>query len=106
MIHTYSQEQTDRQKDMYKQTTCKLSLTCQAIHRGCEGEVRIGEGGAYKVTSVCAHIPSLVVSVDGEVKPHQLGEGWVVVTQHGREVSGPVLLRVYAANLKWVWSEL
>ena len=44
-------------------------------------------------------VPSLVVSMDGEVQPHQLCELRVLVAQHGGEVGGPILLRVYAANL-------
>ena len=50
------------------------------------------------------HIATLVVSVDGQIETHQLGEVRVVVTKHGREVSRPVLIRVNATNLKWVWS--
>lgn len=56
------------------------------------------------MTGVSANIAPLMVGMDGEVETHQLCEGGVLVAQHGGEVSRPVLLGIYAANLiKRVW---
>ena len=39
-------------------------------------------------------VAALVVGVDGEVQPHQLGELGVLVADHFGEVVGPVLVGV------------
>ena len=52
------------------------------------------------MAGVCADVASLVVAVDGEVETHQLGEvRLIVVAEHRSKVSGPVLVRIDAANL-------
>ena len=51
------------------------------------------------MTGVGTDVAPLVVAVDGQVEPHKLSEVRVVViAEHGGEVSGPVLVRVNAAD--------
>ena len=52
------------------------------------------------MAGVCADVATLVVSVDGQVQPHQLCEvRLVIVAKHRGEVGRPILIRVNAANL-------
>merc|ERR1719397_2325455 len=58
----------------------------QAAHAGSEGEVGVGESRADQVGGVGRHVASLVVTVDCEVKSHELGEERVLVANHLAEV--------------------
>ena len=52
------------------------------------------------MAGVCTDVASLMICMDGQIEPHELRETRiVVVTQHGREVSGPVFVWVNAADL-------
>ncbi|CAN8021823.1 unnamed protein product, partial [Ixodes persulcatus] len=74
----------------------------QAVHSCGQGQVWVRKGTAHQVGRVGTHVATLVVTVgegggrsslpvDGEIQPHELGEGRVVVAEHGGEVRRPVL---------------
>ncbi len=75
-----------------------VEWTGEAVHGGGIGQVGIGEGTAHQMASVGAHVAALVVTVDGQVEAHELGEVVVGVAEHVGEVGGPVLFDVDGAH--------
>uniref|UniRef100_A0A2M4C5E3 Putative secreted protein n=1 Tax=Anopheles marajoara TaxID=58244 RepID=A0A2M4C5E3_9DIPT len=71
-----------------------VQRTGETVHTGRERQVRIAQGRSDQMDGVRGHIATLVVTVDGEVQAHQLGELLVLVAQHLGEVGRPILLRV------------
>ncbi len=45
-------------------------------------------------------VATLVVTVNGQAEPHQLGELRLLISEHGGEVSRPVLVRVGGAHCR------
>jgi len=77
-----------------------MKRTSQTVQRGREGKERIRQSRTHKFSSVGRNVSTFVVTVDGNIQPHQLDEGFIVTeAKKGRKIGRVILIWVDGREL-------
>lgn len=67
-----------------------VKWSSKTVKTGGERQVGIAESGTDQVSCVCRNIATFVITVNGQIETHQLGELLVVEAQHACVVGRPI----------------